>query len=316
MSAFAKFKANRQETTAKLTDLVTNGNKKSYETDTRYWQLKPDPKTKTGNAIIRFLPTTETDEAPFVTLYEHAFNRAGGWYINKSRSTLGKDEKDPVLEYNEKLWKSGNPADKLLVSGDDTKGIKASKRKKYYISNIYVVKHDAQPEDEGKVFLFKYGQKIMDKIKEQLIAEVEGEETCDVHDFWNGKNFLMKMSRQGNYANYDQSKFLSQSSVLGGDDDKLEALWKTQYSLAAEIAEDKFKSYEQLQKELTRALGGVAQSAQAGRKVQDEDQFDSEDFNESRPTNSRPKFNAGSSDDDFFSTVKNGSVDDEDSIPF
>lgn len=312
MNAFAKLKANREADTAKLQERVKNGDKKSYDVDTRYWQLKPDPKTKMGNAVIRFLPTTETDDAPFVTLFEHAFNRAGGWYIEKSRSTLGKDEKDPVLEYNEKLWKSGNPADKMQVSGDPTKNIKGSKRKKYYISNILVIKHDAAPEDEGKVFLFKYGQKIMDKIKEQLVPEDEGEDTIDVTDFWNGANFSFKMTRQGNFANYDTSKFLKVSPLFDGDDAKLEALWKTQYSLAAEIAPDKFKSYEDLQKSLTRALGGVSQAAQAGRTVREDED---EDFVQPK-TNSRPQFKADDSDDSFFSTMKNGSVDDEDSIPF
>lgn len=323
MSAFAKLKANRQAETAKLQEKVKTGDKKTYETDTRYWQLKPDPKTKTGNAIIRFLPATETDDAPFVTLYEHAFQRAGGWYIEKSRSTLGKGEKDPVLEYNEKLWKSGNPADKKLVSGSDEEGIKGSKRKQYFISNIYVVKHDAQPEDEGKVFLFKYGIKIKKMIDALLVPENEGDDTpdaIDVFDMWEGANFAFKMGRQGKHANYDNSKFLKQSALLGGDDEKLEEVYSSAYSLAAEIAPDKFKSYEELQRQLIRALGGASQAAQAGRKADDSD--DDSAFGSTRPSNgrSKPSFDEDEDDEQFFGRMKTSSKsdvsEDSDDIPF
>lgn len=323
MSAFAKLKANRQAETAKLQEKVKGGDKKSYETDTRYWQLQPDKKTKTGNAIIRFLPATPSDDAPFVTLYEHAFQRQGGWYIEKSRSTLGKGEKDPVLEYNEKLWKSGNVADRVWVSGDDSKGIKGSKRKQYFISNIYVVKHDAQPEDEGKVFLFKYGIKIKKMIDALLVPEDEGEDTpdpVDVFDMWEGANFSFKMTRQGNYANYDTSKFLKQSALLGGDDDKLEEVYNSAYSLAAEIAPDKFKSYDELQRQLTRALGGVSQAAQVGRSQTDEDDAD---FGVSAPKSNgraKPSFSDDDDDDAFFSKMKTSNKssvsEDDDSIPF
>lgn len=321
MSAFAKLKASRAEQTAKLQEKVKTGDKKSYETDTRYWQLKPDPKTRTGNAIIRFLPATETDDAPFVTMWEHAFQRAGGWYIEKSRSTLGKGEKDPVLEYNEKLWKSGNPADKKLVSGSDEEGIKGSKRKQYFISNIYVVKHDAQPEDEGKVFLFKYGIKIKKMIDALLVPEDEGEDTpdaIDVFNMWEGANFAFKMTRQGKHANYDSSKFLKQSALLGGDDAKLEEVYESAYSLAAEIAPDKFKSYDDLQKSLTRALGGQSQAAQAGRKA---DADEDEAFASTRPSNgrSKPSFDADEDDDAFFGRMKSSSKSDDsdsDEIPF
>lgn len=323
MSAFAKLKANRQAETAKLQDRVKNGDKKTYDEDARYWRPKLDPKTKTGAAIIRFMPASEHDDAPFVTLYEHAFNRNGGWYIEKSRSTLGKNEADPVLEYNEKLWKSGNPKDKLLVSGDPNNNIAGSKRKKYFIANIYVVKHDAAPEDEGKVFLFKFGAKVKKMIDDLLVPEDEGEDVIDVTDFWEGANFSFKAGRQGGFANYDASKFLKQSALLNGDDEALEGVYHQLYSLKAEIAPDKFKSYEELSKQLTRCLGGVAQAAQAVRS--NNDSGEDEGFEDSRPTNrqqpnrAKPSFNDDEDDDAFFSRMKSGnssSDDDEDQIPF
>lgn len=313
MSAFARLKANRQADTAKLQDLVKNGGKKVYEEDTRYWQPEVDKKTGLGGATIRFMPTSETDDAPFVTIYEHAFQRVGGWYIEKSRTSIGPDEKDPVIEMNDKLWKSG-PAGQAEVKGVEG-GAKGSKRNKYYISNIYVVKHDARPEDEGKVFLFKYGQKIKNKIDELLIPEDAGEDVIDVTDLWEGSNFSLKITRQGQYRNYDTSKFLKQSQLLSTDE-ALEAVYTKLYPLKAEIAEDKFKSYEQLSDRLTRVMGGVSQAAQARNAKVDADEDDTEGYagRTETPRNARSNVREDDTDNSFFNRASTADLDDD--IPF
>ena len=211
-------------------------------TDDRLWKLEVD-KTGNGYAVIRFLPAPDGEDLPFVKLYSHAFQGPGGWYIENSLTTLG--QKDPVSEFNSQLWNNGTDA------GKDT--ARKQKRKLTYISNIYVVKDPANPENEGRVFLFKYGKKIFDKITAAMQPEFEDEEAIDPFDFWQGANFKLKAKNVAGYRNYDSSEFTAQSPVLD-DDDALEALWKKENSLQDFVAPDQFKTYEVLRARLESVL--------------------------------------------------------------
>ena len=228
--------------------------------DERFWKPEMD-KTGVGSAIIRFLPAPEGEELPWVKMYAHAFQGNGGWYIENSLTTIG--QKDPVSEYNRELWNSGSDKDKETV--------RKQKRKLSYYSNIYVIKDPAHPENEGKVFLFKFGKKIFDKILNAMQPEFEDEEPINPFDFWGGANFRLKIRKVEGYWNYDKSEFDSPSALLD-DDDALEALWKKEYSLSAIVAPDQFKSYEDLEKRLKYVLG--QKSARAAVQEQ-EDEFES-----------------------------------------
>ena len=228
--------------------------------DERFWKPEMD-KTGVGSAIIRFLPAPEGEELPWVKMYSHAFQGNGGWYIENSLTTIG--QKDPVSEYNRELWNSGSDKDKETV--------RKQKRKLSYFANIYVIKDPAHPENEGKVFLFKFGKKIFDKILNAMQPEFEDEEPINPFDFWGGANFRLKIRKVEGYWNYDKSEFDSPSALLD-DDDALEALWKKEYSLSAIVAPDQFKSYEDLDKRLKYVLG--QKSARAAVQEQ-EDEYDS-----------------------------------------
>ena len=218
--------------------------------DDRLWKLDVD-KSGNGYAVIRFLPAPDGEDLPFVKLYSHAFQGPGGWFIENSLTTLG--QKDPVSEYNTTLWNNGTDAGKETA--------RKQKRKLTYISNIYVVKDPANPENEGKVFLYKYGKKIFDKLTAAMQPEFEDEEAIDPFDFWQGANFKLKAKNVAGYRNYDSSEFTAQSPVLD-DDDALEALWKKEFSLAELVAADQFKSYEDLKKRLGYVLGNKARPAE------------------------------------------------------
>jgi hypothetical protein len=211
--------------------------------DERFWKPEMD-KTGVGSAVIRFLPAPDNEDLPWVKLYSHAFQGPGGWYIENSLTTLG--QKDPVSEHNRELWNSGSEKDKETV--------RKQKRKLSYYSNIYVVKDPAHPENEGKVFLFKFGKKIFDKILNAMQPEFEDEEPINPFDFWGGANFRLKIRKVEGYWNYDKSEFDSASALMD-DDDALEALWKKEHSLSAIVAADQFKSYEDLEKRLKMVLG-------------------------------------------------------------
>ena len=229
--------------TQKLVKEVEKLNNTGGNNDDRLWKLDVD-KSGNGYAVIRFLPAPDGEDLPFVKLYSHAFQGPGGWYIENSLTTLG--QKDPVSEYNTQLWNNGTDAGKETA--------RKQKRKLTYMSNIYVVKDPANPENEGKVFLFKYGKKIFDKLTAAMQPEFEDEEAIDPFDFWQGANFKLKAKNVAGYRNYDSSEFAAVSPLLD-DDDALEALWKKQFSLAEIVSADQFKSYEDLKKRLEYVLG-------------------------------------------------------------
>ena len=229
--------------TAKLVQQVEKMNKGSNGADDRLWKPEVD-KAGNGYAVIRFLPAVDGEDMPWAKLYTHAFQGSGGWYIENSLTTLG--QKDPVSEYNSQLWNSGVDADKEVA--------RKQKRKLSYYSNIYVVKDPANPDNEGKVFLFRFGKKIFDKITAAMQPEFEDEEAINPFDFWQGANFKLKIKKVAGYWNYDSSEFAAPSALLD-DDDALEALWKKEYSLSELVSADQFKSYDDLKKRLEYVLG-------------------------------------------------------------
>ena len=229
--------------TAKLVKEVEKMNNTGGNADDRIWKLDVD-KGGNGYAVIRFLPAPEGEDLPFVKLYSHAFQGPGGWFIENSLTTLG--QKDPVSEYNSLLWNNGTDAGKETA--------RKQKRKLTYVSNIYVVKDPANPDNEGKVFLYKYGKKIFDKLTAAMQPEFEDEEAIDPFDFWQGANFKLKAKNVAGYRNYDSSEFAAQSSLLD-DDDAMESLWKKQFSLSEIVAADQFKTYDELKTRLDYVLG-------------------------------------------------------------
>ena len=247
--------------TAKLVKEVEKLNTNS-NSDDRLWKPELD-KSGNGYAVIRFLPAPDGEELPWAKMYSHAFQGPGGWFIENSLTTIG--QKDPVSEYNRELWNSGNEADKETV--------RKQKRKLSYYANIYVVKDTANPSNEGEVFLYKFGKKIFDKIMEAMQPEFEDEQPINPFDFWQGANFKLKIKKVAGYWNYDSSEFDRPGALLD-DDDALEALWKKEYSLAALIAADQFKSYEDLKKRLDYVLGNKGTPRfQDQETVEEEEEF-------------------------------------------
>jgi hypothetical protein len=262
MSNFANLKKQSKlgSLTEKLVKEVEKMNNSSSNKDERLWSLTVD-KAQNGYAVIRFLPAPDGEDLPFVKLYSHAFQGTGGWYIESSLTTLG--QKDPVSELNSELWNNGTDAGKELA--------RKQKRKLTYISNIYVVKDPANPENEGKVFLYKFGKKIFDKLTAAMQPEFEDETAIDPFDFWQGANFKLKAKNVAGYRNYDSSEFATPAPLLD-DDDAMEAVWKKQYSLAELVAPDQFKTYDELKKRLDSVLGSKG-SRRVDEEVEDEDDY-------------------------------------------
>jgi hypothetical protein len=219
------------------------GTKKSYKDD-RFWRPELD-KTGSGYAVIRFLPAGENEDIPWAKTYTHAFKGKGGWYIENCPTAI--EQKCPVCEINNELWNSGIESDKNIA--------RDRKRKLSYISNILVISDPANPQNDGKVFLFKYGKKIFDKIQEAMKPDFQDEKPVNPFDLWGGSNFRMKIRNVAGYTNYDKSEFDSPSGLFDGDDKKLEALWNKLYRLKEFTDPSNFKSYDELKKKVHNVLG-------------------------------------------------------------
>ena len=245
--------------------------KKSY-VDERLWKPELD-KSGTGSAVIRFLPAVDGEELPWVKVWKHAFQGpTGKWYIENSLTTL--NQKDPVSEHNTSLWNTGLESDKETA--------RKQKRKLEYYSNIYVVSDPKHPENEGKVFLFRYGKKIFDKIMASMQPEFEDETPINPFDFWEGANFKLKIRKVDGFWNYDKSEFDS-VTALADSDEKLDGIWKTQYSLQEFLAPTNFKSYDELKKRLDDVLSGTVTASAAS--MIDEDVVETPQFkSEPQPT--------------------------------
>ena len=269
---FANLKKQSKDFT-KLLKKVEEVNKPTYEnadnTD-NYWKPTPD---KAGNAlaVIRFLPgaAVDGDDAlPWIQYWDHGFQNkmTGKWYIEKSLTTIG--QKDPVSEYNSMLWNA---------SGDDNsperKQAREQKRRLHYVSNIYVVSDPKNPQNEGKVFLFKYGKKIFDKLTKMMNPDLESEEAINPYCLWSGANFKLKMTRQSGFPNYDESTFLA-PGPLTKDEAELEQIWKSEYSLSEIIDPKQFKTYDELKKRLDDVMGNGSSRPAPKKAVVEEDDDD------------------------------------------
>jgi len=280
--------------TSKLVQEVEKMNSSASGSDERLWKPEVD-KAGNGFAVIRFLPASEGEELPWAKVYNHAFQGTGGWFIDNCLTTI--DKQCPVCEANRELWNTGSKANQEIV--------RERKRKLSYYSNVYVIQDKAHPENEGKLFLFKYGKKIFDKITAAMQPEFDDETPIDPFDFWTGANFKVKIVKKDGYWNYDKSEF-DKPSALFDDDDAMEAIWKKQYSLEDFVNPEKFKDYDQLNSRLKSVLG----KAKVQQKVDESFENEDEDSAPSLPENLRRELSNLSSskvvddDDDILSSFQ------------
>jgi hypothetical protein len=286
LEALKKSKSNFDVLTKQLEKTIDKPETKNKYQDDRFWKPELD-KSGNGFAVLRFLPAVEGEDMPWQRVWHHAFQGPGGqWYIENSLTTLNK--KDPVSEENTRLWNTGIEADKEIA--------RKRKRKLQYYSNVLVVSDPKHPENEGKVFLFKYGKKIFDKITEAMNPQFEDEKAVNPFDFWEGANFKLKIRKVDGYWNYDKSEF-EQVSRVKPSDEEIDALWKSQYALKPFIDPSNFKSYDELKEKLNKVLTGTRSTESV------------EDIDLPPASNSVPKSSNGS-------VGKVSSTDDDESLSY
>ena len=254
--------------------LKKGGGESSYE-DNRIWKPTLD-KSSNGYAVIRFLPASEGEDLPWIRQFSHGFQGKGGWYIENCPTTVGG--KCPVCEANNEMWNSGVESNKSIA--------RDRKRKLSYISNIMVISDPSAPQNEGKVFLYKYGKKIFEKIEEKMHPQFQDEEAVNPFDYWKGADFKLKVRKVDGYVNYDKSEFANPAPLFGGDDAKLEALWKTQYSLKEFTNPKEYKAYDELKRKFDMVMSGGTNAPKRAEEIDDSEET-SEESSWSAPPKSK-----------------------------
>ena len=247
--SFETLKRNKGANISKILEAAkanNTGETKSY-VDDRIWKPTVD-KAGNGYAVIRFLPGKD-GSIPFVRYWDHGFKGPTGlWYIENSLTSIGQT--DPVGELNSKLWNSGIDADKEKA--------RSQKRRLHYVTNIMVISDPSAPQNEGKVYLYKFGKKIFDKIYDQMNPEFADETPIDPFDFWEGADFKLKIRNVEGYRNYDKSEFSTPAALLEGSEDKLKDVYENMHDLTEFTNPKNYKTYDELKAKLMRVLGEEA----------------------------------------------------------
>ncbi len=250
-STFAALKknSNMSKILGEMEKVTDNSSAKNY-TDDRIWKLTRD-KSGSGSAVIHFLPASEGEDVSFIRIWSHSFQGpTGRYYIENSLTTIG--QQDYIAEQNTELWNTGIESNKAIV--------RSRKRHLNYYSNILVVNDPANPENNGKVFLFKYGAKIFEMLMNAIKPPFPDEPAINPFDPWAGANFRLRIRQDGQWATYADSKFDSSAPMFGGDDSKIEEVWRQQYSLQELLDPKHFKSYDELKKKYELAVTGKGAS--------------------------------------------------------
>jgi hypothetical protein len=243
--SFEKLKQNRDNAISKLVSAADNNSEKKTYGDDRIWKPTVD-KAGNGYAVLRFLPAGGDEDLPWVRYWDHGFKGSTGrWYIERSLTSIGQP--DPVSELNSQLWNTGRDEDKELA--------RLRKRRLHHVSNVLVVSDSGNPENEGKVFLYEFGKKIMDKVMDVMQPQFQDETPINPFDFWSGANFKLKIRNVEGYRNYDKSEFDSASSLFDGDEAQLEEVYNKLHKLSEFTDPENYKSYTDLKRKLFEVIG-------------------------------------------------------------
>lgn len=269
LAALKKSSANLERIQQKAAEL----NQKQEYTDERFWYPDVD-KSMNGYAVIRLLPAPYVDgddAVPFVKLFRHSFEGPGGWYIENSLTTIGKE--DPVGQLNSRLWKAGDYDDKSV----EREQARAQKRKAEYIVAVKIIEEELHPENNGRIALFRMGPQMWDKVDGAMHPKYKDEKPVNPFDPWEGPVLRIKIKKKDRFRNYEDSAFATSPTSLGSDEE-IEKLWKELPSILEFInpegkdthGRNYFKSYEDLEKQLNKVLDETAPARKKAEETKPE----------------------------------------------
>jgi len=245
---FSKLKANRSASIESLKKQLTEGDKKQFEKDERFWKPTFDKKVGVIEAVIRFLPAPGDEDRDYVKYMSHSIENAGLYYIENCPTTVGIDRECPLCKLNREAWNRG-----------EKKLAQERSRKTNHVCNIMVIDDQQEPSNNGKVFLFRYGKDIQGMIANAMQPQFRTQKELYPFDMWEGADFYLRAAVKGGFWTYDNSSFGEPGRLMGFSDEQLQEVWSKEYLLSEFVSPDKFKSYEALQARLDIVLGNSYQ---------------------------------------------------------
>lgn len=259
---YNEYKNKRKSIQQTLTEISQNSTKKEYPKDEKLFKYTRD---SSGNAFIqiRFLPS-RNQLPPLVPRYEHYFENIVGdkkrVFFDTCPTTIGNP--CPLCESNRKAWQGGN---------EDLARKRA--RKSTWFVNIFVIKDSQTPDNNNKVFVWKIGKKIYEKIMAAMKPSDEdisaGKKPIDVFDLETGADFVVKVKNVAGFVNYDSSYF-TDTKPLFKDEKEIESVFNDIYLLDEYIDPKNFKGSE----EITKRLDYVNGVNSDGSSEEDEDEVE------------------------------------------
>lgn len=271
----------RNTATALLAKIKTSTEKKERQEDTRMWQPSVDANGN-GFAVLRFLPAKNEDSLPYIKQYSQGFDVNGKWFINLCPTTINLPS--PAVEHCNELWETGLESDKTIA--------RKRKRKLNYFANVLIIKDPKNPANEGKVMIYKFGQKVFEKLMAVMNPPEEfGEDPRDPFGFFDGCVVKLKIRKKDGYRNFDESTVEKAEDLFGGDEDKLMEILEQCHDLDELNDPKHFKDYEKLKTELYRVIGdqrGSDDSPVQQRHEERQSPARSTNYNESRRSEPEP----------------------------
>ena len=228
--------------------------------DPREWKLQRDEQDN-GTAVIRLLPGKGGDTPSVVRIFEHSvriWNKSTNkyrWYIEPSPSSIKED--CPVSSIYYELGDMGT---------DEAKKMQETfSRSVKFVSNILVVNDPMNPENNGKIFYWKYGVKLFEKFKQVLEpteAQIKvGKQPLELFDPEDGADIILDIKRDGKFLNYDGTTIEAPSQAFETEEAMDEAVLEKAYDLTEFISADYYKPYAELKKKIAFVLEKSPQEA-------------------------------------------------------
>jgi hypothetical protein len=230
---------------------VSSKNASNYTRDETYWNPPWDATKKIGIATIAFLPfgnmfdETNQEFSPYIFTPQHSnlTGRNGKKYYNIHCPSGRNDFNQGDCPLCNKFFE--------LYNGSETEKKLAAElglsRKREFRGNIIVLKNDNNPDEVGKIFKWKFGLTIQQKINDK-INPIDDDEPLIVHNVYDIVPFKVKIIEKMGYRNYDTSEWGSTGKTLAD------------YLIPKATSEEKEKFIEEILDKLFRVEDYVTDS--------------------------------------------------------
>lgn len=263
----------------KLEQTATSGGSKK---DDRIWKPVANKDNKSSN-IIRFLPIPfvdmqgvqdgsikEEDLTPMAKILKSSFQGKNGWFIENSLQTFGED--CPIREHDRPLWKQCKDNNDEALKNILKKRIP----KTDFYANILVIKDGTNPENNGKIMLYQFGETVRKLIEKCSKPEFDTDPVFDPFDAWEGADLNLNLvyekkkigDKEANVPKFENVKWAACSPLAGGDETEIERIWRAEHSIAEFYNRKNFKTFDELNAKFIKVMGGASEKAVAAKSAE------------------------------------------------